>query len=488
MGVGSWRVRSGLLTVLIVLVALLLPAAPAHAAGYSITVKAPTGDTLTGRTFAAFQLGAYSNAVKANGKVTSVAVSNPNSTAGEWITRAFTANKITADKNYDAAGNLAKITDAAKLRAIAKSLAADAKKPGASVLSWKPTGAQANLTVPNMGLYLLMTNNSLSMIVSTKIDGLDMANQTLGVVTMKNTVIDLSKSAVGGSSATVGLSKQFTITTRFPQQAVNPTKLTITDTPTGMKYAAGSLTVKIGDATPVKIDPTASGNGFILDLSSRIAHNWEKQVVVTYSMIILQANASNKASSTYVIDGDTKTGGDTTVFVKSYGFTLKKTRVDNGNALANAGFKIMDKTHGKWLTWNATAKTWSQAASETAAGEIRTDANGLIQYQNLAAGQYTVKETTTPTGMMNVKPSFTLQINDDGSYRMVENANTNLVGLNGSTVTVKNVNSITQMPLTGGFQRSMAGVVLTVISLGLILTLITLIRGRLSTHRGSHSA
>ena len=83
-----------------------------------------------------------------------------------------------------------------------------------------------------------------------------------------------------------------------------------------------------------------------------------------------------------------------------------------------------------------------------------TSANktGLVQIKGLAAGDYTVMETAAPNGYaQNFKVTFDVNIAEkDGTVTFTQDALHQVTPPTGGQIaTVKNVKSITQLPLTG---------------------------------------
>ena len=76
---------------------------------------------------------------------------------------------------------------------------------------------------------------------------------------------------------------------------------------------------------------------------------------------------------------------------------------------------------------------------------VTSGADGKVTFKGLAAGTYTVEETKVPDGFLqNVTPKFTVTIDKDGNVTF----GTDVWGLMKDGV-VKNVKSVTQLPLTG---------------------------------------
>lgn len=131
-------------------------------------------------------------------------------------------------------------------------------------------------------------------------------------------------------------------------------------------------------------------------------------------------------------------GSYDTVTTKLFSFNFEK-RDNDGKALAGATFKlsVADNQTGMLPTVNGQ----EYGTTQTSGG------NGNVTFSGLKAGTYTVTETQAPQGYMNTfLPSFTVTIDKNGNATFDEDA----FGLvNTSEKTVKNIKSITQLPLTG---------------------------------------
>lgn len=442
---------------------------PAVAAATSqIQLSAPAGQTLDGLTVSAYRLGAYSDAYDANGdgKIDSVNVASPDDATDAWVTAALQSAGVTPDPNYDAAGNYAKLSEqdgsAATQRAVAKALADADQKPEAAVADKAISGDSATLDLPADGLYLVITSGgkSLPIVASTKIQGADMQDLTLGQVTLKSTAVNVDKkifdetgkTAKDSDTVTVGETRRFEATFVVPDQSTNPTKLVYTDKATGMEHVDGTVSAKVGE-TDAKVTGAIKGDTLTVDVSSLIDGNWGKTVTITYQAKVTQKGATNDATLTATLDGNDYKGTDN-VPTNSFDFGLLKVKASDKSTLKGAGFKIQDSETGKWLSWDADASAWSFADDEKSASEVTTGDDGRAAFSSLGAGSYLVKETTVPAGMISVvRPSFKVTVSDAGAVSISEESDPNLTDVADGTVTVQNVDSLTQLPQTGEFMN-----------------------------------
>lgn len=424
-----------------------------------------------------------------------------------------TADDITVPAGYDAAGAVAKLEDgkdAKKLRGITRYLADTGSKPSAAATA-NGSGTQITLNVPD-GLYLVVDSAGNPMLIGTKANGMDMVNTPLGEYYVKATAITTDKKTMSPdgdyldeTTATVGtvITNQVKVTIPNNRNGGAVT-LKMTDTPTGMTYVKGSLratvdgadatssltvydtagaTVK-GDATYVdktgkRVDPdlTVPQGGFIIDAKNALSKYANKQMIVTYRTTVTAASASKPASNEFASSGVFADGpwwssvdADDTVPVKAYSFDLHKTnQSDTSQNVSGAGFKIQDQRSGKWLTLDWRTGMWSQAASQDQATEFLTgdtnhdnqvtsadsaDRQGDVTFPGLGEGTYLVKETRAPEGFKSdaiALPSFTVTISNKGAITFQGRDLPALTTDDGDgTVTVADIQSLLQLPATGG--------------------------------------
>lgn len=271
---------------------------------------------------------------------------------------------------------------------------------------------------------------------------------------------------VNGKTVNVGDTVNFTVSATVPASAANYDKypFTITDT------ASKGLQVAAATAFKVQVDGkdvesqlytlTQTGNAqsstttiIKFDDVKSLAG---KTIVVSYTGTVtkdaltdLNGSVNNKATIT--TNGGTSGAGETES--KTYGFQFKKIGVGaDENALAGAQFVV--KKDDKFLAQDGNG-AWSLVNDQKNA-KVFTSANttGLVQIKGLAAGTYTVEETEAPTGYaQNFKVTFTVVIDNAGKVTFNQDALKQVTpqnnGTASATATVKNVKSITQLPLTG---------------------------------------
>ncbi|WP_304325689.1 SpaA isopeptide-forming pilin-related protein [Bifidobacterium thermacidophilum] len=169
-----------------------------------------------------------------------------------------------------------------------------------------------------------------------------------------------------------------------------------------------------------------------------------------------------------------KVPGDT-VNVYSFNLNVHKVNQDN-NPLGGAEFKIVDKAdEATPLQFTVSGSTYTHAKKDTdgATETLKSDTNGNIAVKGLKAGTYVVTETKAPASFFQgALPSYTVTIaehytndktnttrasksGDDWLNTLTYSNTPDNYGLvtkdatSPSTWTVKNVKSITQLPMTG---------------------------------------
>nr|WP_279047058.1 isopeptide-forming domain-containing fimbrial protein [Bifidobacterium catenulatum] len=269
---------------------------------------------------------------------------------------------------------------------------------------------------------------------------------------------------VNGKTVNVGDTVNFTVSATVPASAANYDvyPFTITDTASkGLKVAAtNTFKVQVDgrdvDSSLYTVTQTGSAaGGTTTTITFASAKSLAgKTIVVSYTGTVtkdaltdLGGSVNNKA----MITTNGGASGEGTTESKTYGFQFKKIGVDNdANALAGAQF-VIKKKDGKFLKQDTESKAWSSVDDQTNATVFTSGADGLVQFKGLAAGDYTVVETNAPNGYaQNFKVTFDVSIAENGTVTFTQDALKQVTLPTGDQIaTVKNVKSITQLPLTG---------------------------------------
>lgn len=269
---------------------------------------------------------------------------------------------------------------------------------------------------------------------------------------------------VDGKTVNVGDTVNFTVSATVPASAANYDvyPFTITDTASkGLKVAAAN-TFKVQvdgrdvDSSLYTVTQTGSAAvGTTTTITFASAKSLAgKTIVVSYAGTVtkdaltdLGGSVNNKA----MITTNGGASGEGKTESKTYGFQFKKIGVDNdANALAGAQF-VIKKKDGKFLKQDTESKAWSSVDDQTNATVFTSGADGLVQFKGLAAGDYTVMETNAPNGYaQNFKVIFDVSIAENGTVTFKQDLLHQVtLPTDDQIVTVKNVKSITQLPLTG---------------------------------------
>lgn len=398
------------------------------------------------------------------------------------------------------------------LRTFVTALAKDAAVTTALATAPSTTGTkdQAAFTDLPEGLYLIVDttavtaanaySTSIPMLVGTKINGHDLTDQTLGVVDVKNELPTLNKTLVSPSAnapfVRVGSDVEWNLTGSVPNYTGYTTyDYVISDTlSAGLSYNADkALTVTVGgkqltagtDYTLKSVVNADKSTSLTVDLSASIMKQTigapivvDYHSTVTTDVKVIDDILNNNAFLTYSNNPASDSHGTTVPVSKHlfiYGFNLLKQDKSTAKALAGAGFTVTQSGGTAPLTFSAAADStdghyvYDPAGSTTT---LTTPASGELAVGGLAPGTYTVQETVAPAGYTTgVLPSFTITItgnktaNANTSTQLSDGAPTytfkgDTWGLSSwsdasATVTVDNVTSLAQLPLTGG-----AGIVL----------------------------
>lgn len=279
---------------------------------------------------------------------------------------------------------------------------------------------------------------------------------------------------VNGQTVNVGDTVNFTVSATVPQSAANYESypFTITDTAskglqvaqpaefTVQKKTGQTGTLETVDSSLYNVTRTGAATeatGTTTTITFANAKSLAgKTIVVSYTGTVtkdaltdLGGSVNNKA----MITTNGGASGEGKTESKTYGFQFKKIGVDKDTS-ALAGAKFVVKKGDKYLAQDENG-AWSLVAAQKDAKVFTSaETTGLVQIKGLAAGTYAVEETEAPTGYaQNFKVAFTVVIDKDGKVTFTQDALNQVTpsknGTAEATATVKNVKSITQLPLTG---------------------------------------
>ena len=468
---------------------MALGAASAQAADPQTTPLLQVNNAQEGHMYTPYKFATFENAGNGTVEVSTVEAWKDAVTAA-----ADTANgndSIPAEYKNNPAAYVATF-NAEQIRKFAEELAKTNPLPTADGAGLTVTAEQAGTAQPvavdGEGWYLVTdTYNGKAgtpAVVATTVNGLDNLRIVAdaktgqgGITTVgrfnaknENPLTPPSKTAkvgdvdVNDKTVNVGDTVDFTVSAAVPASAANYDvyPFTITDTASkGLKVAETS-TFKVQvdgkdvDAALYKVEQTGSAAvGTTTTITFASAKSLAgKTIVVSYTGVVtkdaltgLDGSVDNKAKIT--TNGGTSGEGKTES--KTYGFQFKKIGVDDdANALAGAQF-VVKKKDGKFLKQDTESKAWSSVDDQTDATVFTSGADGLVQFKGLAAGDYTVMETNAPNGYaQNFKVTFDVSIAENGTVTFKQDLLHQVtLPTDGQIATVKNVKSITQLPLTG---------------------------------------
>lgn len=468
---------------------MALGAASAQAADPQTTPLLQVNNAQEGHMYTPYKFATFENADNGTVEVSTVEAWKDAVTAA-----ADTANgndSIPAEYKNNPAAYVATF-NAEQIRKFAEELAKTNPLPTADGAGLTVTAEQAGTAQPvavdGEGWYLVTdTYNGKAgtpAVVATTVNGLDNLRIVAdaktgqgGITTVgrfnaknENPLTPPSKTAkvgdvdVNGKTVNVGDTVDFTVSAAVPASAANYDvyPFTITDTASkGLKVAeTNTFKVQVDgkdvDAALYKVEQTGSAAvGTTTTITFASAKSLAgKTVVVSYTGVVtkdaltgLDGSVDNKATIT--TNGGTSGEGKTES--KTYGFQFKKIGVDNdANALAGAQF-VVKKKDGKFLKQDTESKAWSSVDDQTNATVFTSGADGLVQFKGLAAGDYTVMETSAPNGYaQNFRVTFDVSIAENGTVTFKQDLLHQVtLPTDDQIATVKNVKSITQLPLTG---------------------------------------
>lgn len=468
---------------------MVLGAASAQAADPQTTPLLQVNNAQEGHMYTPYKFATFENADNGTVEVSTVEAWKDAVTAA-----ADTANgndSIPAEYKNNPAAYVATF-NAEQIRKFAEELAKTNPLPTADGAGLTVTAEQAGTAQPvavdGEGWYLMTdTYNGKAgtpAVVATTVNGLDNLRIVAdaktgqgGITTVgrfnaknENPLTPPSKTAkvgdvdVNGKTVNVGDTVDFTVSAAVPASAANYDvyPFTITDTASkGLKVAeTNTFKVQVDgkdvDAALYKVEQTGSAAvGTTTTITFASAKSLAgKTIVVSYTGVVtkdaltgLDGSVDNKATIT--TNGGTSGEGKTES--KTYGFQFKKIGVDNdANALAGAQF-VVKKKDGKFLKQDTESKAWSSVDDQTNATVFTSGADGLVQFKGLAAGDYTVMETSAPNGYaQNFRVTFDVSIAENGTVTFKQDLLHQVtLPTDDQIATVKNVKSITQLPLTG---------------------------------------
>lgn len=284
--------------------------------------------------------------------------------------------------------------------------------------------------------------------------------QGANTVNMKNTKNPGKNKEVNKTSAAIGDTLTYTLIGTIANPA--PTEFKFTDKPgTGLTIKAGTFKFYVNgeeisaetaasDFTVPTADVTGGDNASFDVKVNDPSKYAGKTIKVTFRAVINdEADAENGVVNkldNYGTDIKAKTG-----FV---GFAFTKVDPD-GKSIEGVTFQVKDgDTMLYFVKQNdGSYKKAASADTKDATTDVKTGADGKLSFTGLDKTKtYTVTETKRANdAYLDIMPSFTVSFSkEDGSAVLAKTTTSDPWGLVNTTAkTVKNIKSITQLPLTG---------------------------------------
>ena len=446
----------------------------------TFTFTAETAEQLNNARLKAYKIGDYVQYGSGTDVAYGVVTNSANKKAVDAALK--TAGVATADKQDNLAAALS--TGALdisttrpwnspdKTRKFANALESENKLTGGTQVTFTaaPTGSDesgysATVNLP-AGIYVFIDSaaatgsvtKAIPMIVASgTVDTVKkvLTDPTAGAtVNMKNTKNPGKTKEVDKASAAIGDTLTYTLTGTIANPA--PTEFKFTDKPgKGLTIQAGTFRFYADDVEAPATDFTVpdsdvtGGENASFDVIVNNPSKYAGKVIkVTFNAMI-----NDDAS---VTDGvvNKLDNYDTNVEAKTGFVGFDFTKVDpDGKGIENVTFQVKDGDTTLYFVKQNDGSYKKAASTNTpnATTDVKTNANGKLVFTGLDATKtYTVTETARANGdYLDIKPSFTVSFSN-GAAVLAKTATSDPWGLVNTTAkTVKNVKSITQLPLTG---------------------------------------
>ena len=467
------RVFAGVAAAATMLGGLTLGATTANAADGDIVPNSGkitlNGNTTgTDRTFNAYLLASYANPKGADGNLSSVdLIDNTAVWTAPTLAEAAETAEITSPTTNTVMSAVTNTATAAQRREFAKALADGTLPSGTSGTITKNEVSFSGLTP---GYYLVVDNQGSPILIGstvtvepnteyTNLYGKDLGKANLKSTNAKDNVQKVVKNAFesgepdGSTTVSTGETLQYTVTSNVPNTTGYDTyPFAVKDTADAdLTIDTNSITVSVGgekldtNLYTVKESNTADGkNETIITIKNVADYAFDAPIKVTYNATVTKGSTNAPFNNTAQV---ALNGGEYGAFANTTATTatLSFTKVNqNGDALADAEFT---------LSSDNLKNTNNRTASSNAEGDVT--------FSGLADDTYTIKETTAPNGyMQSTAPTFTVTIKG-GKVTDVKTTGTDygLVTNSNGAITVKNVQNVTQLPLTGAAGITMLVVV-----------------------------
>ncbi|MFR8965568.1 MAG: isopeptide-forming domain-containing fimbrial protein [Bifidobacterium adolescentis] len=279
-------------------------------------------------------------------------------------------------------------------------------------------------------------------------------------VNMKNTNNPGKTKEVNKTSAAIGDTLTYTLTGSIANPA--PTEFKFTDKPgKGLTIKAGTFNFYVDGA---QISAETAASDFTVPTADVIGGD-DASFDVTVNNPSKYAGKTIKVTFHAVINDDADAEDGVVNKLDNYGTNVEAptkftgfnfTKVDpDGKGIKDVTFQVKDGDTTLYFVkqGDGSYKKAASANTQGATTDVTTGTNGQLSFTGLDKTKtYTVTETVRASdAYLNIMPSFTVSFNEEnGSAVLAKTTTSDPWGLVNTTAkTVKNIKSITQLPLTG---------------------------------------
>ena len=453
----------------------------------TFTFTAETAEQLTNAKLKAYKIGDYVQYGSGENVAYGVVTNSSNKTAVDFALKAAGVDTTDSEVDHLAAALNAGQLDVSDVRPWASPTAtrkfADALESeghltsGTDVTLSNPVAAQDgsySATVSlQAGIYVFIDSavatGSVTQAIPMIVASGTVADKVLtdpirgaNTVNMKNTNNPEKTKEVNKTSAAIGDTLTYTLTGVVANPA--PTAFKFTDTPSkGLTIKANSFQFFTEEANAERqaepasnfsVTPTGdfTGNGtasFDVEVENPSAYAGKKIVVTFEAVINDEADVENGVVNKLDNYG-------TSVQVPTTFGKFEFTKVDpDGKGIKDVTFQVKDGDTTLYFVkqGDGSYKKAASANTQGATTDVTTGTNGQLSFTGLDKTKtYTVTETKRASdAYLDIMPSFTVSFNEEnGSAVLAKTTTSDPWGLVNTTAkTVKNIKSITQLPLTG---------------------------------------
>lgn len=279
-------------------------------------------------------------------------------------------------------------------------------------------------------------------------------------VNMKNTNNPGKTKEVNKTSAAIGDTLTYTLTGSIANPA--PTEFKFADKPgKGLTIKAGTFNFYVDGA---QISAETAASDFTVPTADVIGGD-DASFDVTVNNPSKYAGKTIKVTFHAVINDDADAEDGVVNKLDNYGTNVEAptkftgfnfTKVDpDGKGIKDVTFQVKDGDTTLYFVkqGDGSYKKAASANTQGATTDVTTGTNGQLSFTGLDKTKtYTVTETKSASdAYLDIMPSFTVSFNEEnGSAVLAKTATSDPWGLVNTTAkTVKNIKSITQLPLTG---------------------------------------